>query len=209
MIHRPSQLRGRARLRGLKPETAEAARELEHERHRFAELKGAAPVVVSAHQLFPTPPELAARVVELADISPGHRVLEPSAGTGNLMKAIGPAPDKVAVEIDPDLVRVLACGGAGSGSHIIEGDFLECGEELGRFDRVVMNPPFTRGSDVRHITHARGFLKPGGRLVALCANGPRQRAKLMPEASQWIDLPPGSFKSEGTNVAAAIVIFDA
>jgi 16S rRNA G1207 methylase RsmC len=38
-----------------------------------------------------------------------------------------------------------------------------------------MNPPFANGDDIKHITHA---LKPGGRLVAICANGPRQNDKL-------------------------------
>ena len=57
-----------------------------------------------------------------------------------------------------------------------------------------MNPPFERGSDIRHIEHALTFLKPGGRLVAICANGPRQRERLQPMASEWIDLPAGSFK---------------
>lgn len=42
--------------------------------------------VVSAPQLFPTPPELAARMVELANIMDGDRVLEPSAGTGRLVQ---------------------------------------------------------------------------------------------------------------------------
>lgn len=61
----------------------------------------------------------------------------------------------------------------------------------------------------KHIAHALTMLAPGGRLVALCAAGPKQRARLQPIASEWIDLPAGSFKSEGTNVSAAIVVFDA
>ena len=57
--------------------------------------------VVSAPQLFPTPPEIARRVVALAEIGPRMRVLEPSAGTGNLLAAIGSGLDTVAVEINP------------------------------------------------------------------------------------------------------------
>ena len=52
----------------------------------FDALKGVARAgvkVVTAPQLFPTPPEIARRVVELAGIEPGHTVLEPSAGTGH------------------------------------------------------------------------------------------------------------------------------
>jgi protein-L-isoaspartate O-methyltransferase len=86
------------------------------------------------------------------------------------------------------------------------GDFLEMNGELGTFDRIVMNPPFADAADIRHILHARAKLKPGGRLVAICANGPRQRAALGPIADAWIDLPAGSFKESGTGVNAAIVV---
>jgi hypothetical protein len=67
--------------------------------------------VVSAPQLFPTPPHLAARMVELAQIEPGHRVLEPSAGTGVLCKAITtaqPTAQVFAVEINTQLCDLLS-----------------------------------------------------------------------------------------------------
>jgi|GEM_PF-6547300 len=62
-------------------------------------------------------------------------------------------------------------------------------------------------ADIKHITHALTFLKPGGRLVALCANGPRQYAALQPLADQWTPLPAGSFKSQGTNVNVTLAVF--
>jgi hypothetical protein len=37
-----------------------------------------------------------------------------------------------------------------------------------------LNPPFGNADDIKHIMHAWKMLKPGGRLVAICANGPRQ-----------------------------------
>jgi hypothetical protein len=43
-----------------------------------------------------------------------------------------------------------------------------------------MNPPFANADDIKHIMHALKMLKPGGRLVAICANGPRQNDKLRP-----------------------------
>jgi hypothetical protein len=53
------------------------------------------------------------------------------------------------------------------------------------------------------------YLKPGGRLVAICANGPRQNAILKPLAKEsggeWEDLPPDTFKSEGTSVRTALL----
>jgi 16S rRNA G1207 methylase RsmC len=71
-----------------------------------------------------------------------------------------------------------------------------------------MNPPFERGADIQHIEHARKFVKPGGRLVAICANGPRQRERLMPLATHWEDLPAGTFKAQGTAVNAALLVID-
>lgn len=176
------------------------------ERQRFAVMAdpGAAPVVVSASNLFPTPPPLARRVVDLAGIVAGHRVLEPSAGTGRLLQPLPAGVDLVAVEIDHAMAQLLRGRFAG---QVLAADFLEL-TDLGQFDRIVMNPPFARGTDIRHIEHARKMLKPGGRLVAICANGPKQRTQLQPAADEWIDLPAGSFRSEGTDVNAAIVIFE-
>ena len=51
-----------------------------------------------------------------------------------------------------------------------QADFLECNGDLGTFDRIVMNPPFTNGDDIKHIMHALKMLKPGGRLVAICCH---------------------------------------
>jgi phospholipid N-methyltransferase len=163
--------------------------------------------VVSAPQLFPTPAALAARMVDLADIPPGARVLEPSAGTGRILDAIGARPGLlVAVEINSALIDQLSRPGL----TIYPGDFLAIDAAmLGRFERVIMNPPFVNGADIMHIQHAAGLLKPGGRLVALCANGPRQRERLQPLASYWEDLPIGSFAESGTGVNVALLVIDA
>jgi hypothetical protein len=161
-------------------------------------LRGGVQVVV-AHCLFPTPPELARRVVELAEIRPGDRVLEPSAGTGNLVAAIQTSAASPVfiekVEINPKLAELTGARCA---------DFLTCHDELGQFDRIVMNPPFDHGSDIKHVQHALGMLRAGGRLVSIVAAGPRQR-EAFADADEWIDLPDGSFP--GTGVQTAIVIY--
>lgn len=165
---------------------------------------------VSAPQLFPTPSELAERVVALADIGPEDDLLEPSAGTGALIdKAfhLNLQGKTVLVEINAELANRLADEYPTFTVH--QADFLSLNGELGKFDRIVMNPPFERGADIKHIEHARGLLNPGGRLVAICANGPRQREALKPTASQWHDLEPGAFKTSGTNVNAALLVIDA
>ncbi len=156
-------------------------------------------------QMFFTPPALATRMVQLAKIKSHHRVLEPSAGIGNILKAIGDQPDKVAIEINPDLVEALIKTGL-SGLHIYQADFLSCNGSLGKFDRVVMNPPFSNGEDIKHIRHALTMLKTGGRLVALCANGPRQVEAFKDKADYWEELRPGSFKEAGTEVNVALLV---
>jgi protein-L-isoaspartate O-methyltransferase len=162
--------------------------------------------VVSAPQLFPTPPKLAARLVELADIGRGMTVLEPSAGTGNIMQAImndDKAGAVVAVEINQRLADRLREEYALSTVHCC--DFLQFSRGNWPVDRIVMNPPFANGDDIKHIKHAASMLKPGGRLVAICAGGPRQREALSCLGT-WEDLPLDSFKSSGTSVNAAIVV---
>jgi hypothetical protein len=168
--------------------------------------------VVVAPQLFPTPPALAARMVELAGIEAGDRVLEPSAGTGNILRAIvdaevsrreGPAPHVVAVEINQTLADALPQHLA---SEVFCDDFLALPPVVwGRFHRVLMNPPFCNGSDIAHIKHAMHFVKSNGRLVAICANGPRQQAELRPLATTWEELPEGTFADQGTRVRTVLM----
>lgn len=172
-------------------------------------LRGDGVQVVAAPQLFPTPVDLARRMAELAGIEPGHRVLEPSAGTGRLLDAVRKVQHPghlIAVEHNAGLVERLKAKYQPGDATILQGDFLEC--NLGPFDRVVMNPPFKDGEDIRHIEHARKLLAPGGRLVALCAAGPRQEAALRPKASTWEVLPADSFKAEGTGVHVVLLTID-
>ncbi len=182
----------------------------------------------SANQLFPTPPEIVRQLMDVADITGGQKVLEPSAGTGNILDGIlnrftGADCGRItAEEINFSLAERLKARrdktvyANESNYRVVCADFLDCVVDapgdaygkcvLGRFDRVVMNPPFERGADIVHILHARKFLKPGGRLAAVCANGPRQRDQLQAIAETWIDLPPGSFEASGTGVNTAIVV---
>lgn len=172
--------------------------------------------VVTAPQLFPTPAPLAAEIVEMAEIQAGMTVLDPSAGTGILLQAIRVATAgeavRTAVEINGKLCEHLKVQESGADIH--QADFLTLSPEtFGRFDRVVMNPPFANAEDIKHIIHALTFLKPGGRLVAICAAGPRQAQQLGGLAQlmggTFESLPEGSFVASGTNVHAAVFMVDA
>ena len=177
--------------------------------------------VVSVAQLFPTPYELATRMVELARLPMGARVLEPSAGTGAILQALpGVMPfagnrqtacEVVAFEINATLAQGLKQSGLAQ--TVICADFLQCAAVAEKFDAVLMNPPFANAEDIKHITHALTMLKPGGRLVAICANGPRQQAVLGPlvaaQGGTWEDLPAGTFQVSGTGVNAALLTLTA
>lgn len=167
-----------------------------------ASLKAGVKVVV-APQLFPTPSDMAGRAVRLAEIKFGDRVLEPSAGTGNLITAMGSQAEIVAVERNANLVGPLK-----HMAHLaLCADFLEVGDaDIGDFDKIVMNPPFENGADIKHVEHALKFLRPGGRLVAIVAGGPRQEKAFKHRASEWEELPSGTFA--GTGVRAVLMAID-
>ncbi|MFN1099341.1 hypothetical protein ACKWPK_25105, partial [Escherichia coli] len=54
-------------------------------------------------------------------------------------------------------------------------------------------PWFSHGQDIRHILRAFSLLRPGGVLVAVCLNGPRQQEKLLPFSDVREELPRGTF----------------
>ena len=80
-------------------------------------------------------------------------------------------------------------------------------QELGAFDCIIMNPPFHMRDDIRHIEHARTFLKKGGKLAAICMDTEHRRRRLQPDALDWIQIDAGAFKSEGTGVPVVLCTF--
>jgi len=86
------------------------------------------------------------------------------------------------------------------------------------FDRVIMNPPFTKRADIEHVLHAYKFLAPGGRLVAIMSAGVmfrgdmksvRFRDLVTTHGGSIAPLPEGSFKAAGTSVNTAVVTINA
>lgn len=203
------------RLHSLRQENAAAGRLLAEQRPRFDRLanratNGTAPRAVSAFQLFQTAPELAARLVGLLELHRNKNVLEPSAGLGRLLDAIRAAGgwDVSAVELAPECARELYTQERPA-VRILQRDFLACTPaELGQFDAVAMNPPFHLRADIRHILHARQFLKAGGRIAALCLDTPHREQALRPLSSTWEKIPAGAFKSSATNVPTVLLTID-
>lgn len=199
---------GQSRLLALLASNREAGDAMAATRERFARIanratNGSAPVAVATHQLFQTPAHIAARLVELLDISPEMRVLEPSAGLGRLLDALPDGLDVVAVEKAAECCKALR---GRPGLTVRQADFLTLTpSDLGTFDRVIMNPPFTMRSDIRHVRHAMTFLRPGGLLASVVMAGPQREQAF--EGWEWHDLPEGSFRESNTSVPTAIVVY--
>lgn len=164
---------------------------------------------------FPTPQAVVQQLVERADVRPGHRVLEPSAGRGNIALAF-PDTQIDCYELLPAHVEALNAANPGNWT-VTQADFLSV-EPVPVYDRVVMNPPFAKRADIHHVRHALGFLAPGGRLVAVMSAGVDFRTDTLTTAlRELIDarrgsierLPDGAFKPSGTMVSTVIVVIPA
>jgi len=181
-----------------------------------ATVKGEVVHIQQTLQSFYTPENLAHRVVDAAKICAGEKVLEPSAGEGALADIARSMGGIVTcIEIDEHAVGILKQ----KGHTVLQADFLTVNPPVvdAKFDKVIMNPPFTRGSAVKHVVHALQFLKRGGRIVAIMDRGVSSRNDSATIEFRKIvqclggeveDIPSGAFKNSGTNVATVIVVID-
>lgn len=106
----------------------------------------------------------------------GMSVLEPSAGQGSLVEQIlevRPNAKVTAVEINDINNAVLKSKFQDNNQiNFIDADFLTLTvNDLGKFDLIVANPPFTKGLDMVHIKHMFKFLKTGGQMIVLSSEG--------------------------------------
>lgn len=173
-----------------------------------------------ATQAFYTPAALADRIAERASLRPAMRVLEPSCGEGALiLAALRREPGLRIRAYDIDEFAVKALEGVPQVAVYAPLDFLEDlppGSKM-LFHRVLMNPPFTQGQDIRHVTHAISYVRPGGRLVSVMSRGWRTsalkravafRALLDDHDTEIEDIPAGTFKESGTDVPTLLVTID-
>jgi GGDEF domain-containing protein/phospholipid N-methyltransferase len=162
---------------------------------------------------FPTPKPVVEKMLNEADIQPGDKVLEPSAGKGNIADLIRerePEAHLSTIEQQSKLRQILEL----KGHELAGSDFLE---HDGKYDKIVMNPPFENGQDIEHVQRAFGMLKPGGKLVAIMSESPFFRSDRKGQAFRdWLEehngtsekLEPGAFKESGTGVNARMVVIE-
>jgi len=192
----------------------------------------------SIKQAFFTPRVIASEMIDMAHLCKDDTILEPSAGEGNLIDAIHASGQPVlkieAIELDPGHVQLLKAkypvtgklteGGNtkawGMSQHKVwvrQGDFLSMTPQevyAPLFSCVLMNPPFTKGQDVKHILHAWKFLRSGGRLISIASAAVRYNTtanyrelrNLIEDYGMMRDLPPGSFKESGTAVNTVLIL---
>jgi len=172
---------------------------------------------IKEFQFYPTPTELAERMVMIADIQEGMTVLEPSAGNGAIAMAIARKwdyPLLTMVELDekhiPELQAIPAL-------DVFCTNFLDTWPSP-RFDRIVANPPFTRQQDIDHVNHMLDWLAPGGRLVSVMSAGvmfsqtkkaQAFRARIESLGGEFEKLDEGTFKESGTGVNTVLLVVDA
>ena len=169
---------------------------------------------------FPTPKPVIEKLIEFADIREGMKILEPSAGKGDITDEISSRFNGMtqihACEIHYSLREILEVKGV----NLVGSDILTT-EFDGPYDRIVMNPPFEKGQDIEHILFCFDLLGEGGRLVSVISPGPffRQNRKekqfrdwFEERGGEVYDLEPGSFKGKEsfrqTGVAAKVVVLD-
>ena len=157
---------------------------------------------------FPTPDSVIAQMISEADIEDDMHVLEPSAGDGRIVRAVKSAYPDIAVtgyEINPDRARE-------SGARCF--DFMQVNAEP-KYDRILMNPPFSHGRWYQHVIHAWDMLLPGGRLVAIIPFGSvreKDTERWNTIYREWfvneITLAKGTFKESGTMIETRILVLE-
>ena len=164
-------------------------------------------------QFFPTPTAVVEQMLSLADIKKDSIILEPSCGKGNIADAIHrayPNNKLLGIELNSMLNDVLKDKPY---EVLAETDFLQYNTE--KWDRIVMNPPFSKMQDIDHILHAYDLLASDGILVSVCSMSPFYRTCKKAEAfREFVDshnatvikLPEGAFKESGTMVQTCIVV---
>lgn len=119
------------------------------------------------------PPDLAprlVRVVELAELHEGHRVLDVGTGSGvlipYLLQKVGTRGVVVAMDISREMLRQAARKRFSPNVSLVLGDMHRAGLRDAAFDRVICNAVFPHFEDKeRALSEAWRVLRGGGMLV--------------------------------------------
>lgn len=166
---------------------------------------------------FATPEPVGVKMVEMANIKPGEKVLEPSAGHGAILRWMKDLNDVHYIEPSGTLASKAAMSTPHANYH--DGVFEDM-HLVNKFDAIVMNPPYGSGGKTAadHVGKAIKHLRDGGRVVALIPTGPaadKQFDKLMESEIAKdvytvanIAMPSSTFDRAGTSVSTRILVLE-
>ncbi|WP_029151492.1 DUF4942 domain-containing protein [Methylovulum miyakonense] len=156
-----------------------------------------------SHQFYPTPKWLAERLVDMAELEPDMKCLEPEAGLGAIADVIAERipNDKVdCVEISELRCEVLKA----KGYMTLCKDFLTMKYDHRLFKpwpRIIMNPPFSEGRALAHVKHASTWLTEDGILVAIMPASYIGKDILPGFHITWSERIDNAFDGAGVSVA--------
>lgn len=166
---------------------------------------------------FATPEPVGLKMVEWADIKPGDKVLEPSAGHGAIARFFPDRTDVTMIEPSYELSNRAAL--ANGTAKIVNSNFEDF-HVTNKFDAIVMNPPYGNGGKtaIEHVGKAARHLREGGRIVAIIPRGgmaDRRLAQFMQsEEAKGLQLvadiamPSSTFTRAGTGVNTHVLVLE-
>jgi predicted RNA methylase len=167
-------------------------------------------------QFFETPAEMATEMIIMADLQNGDTILEPSAGKGAILDSMSryiksnglQGVNITAVEQNHQNNNILL--EKGYIAHTL--DFLEFTGM--KFNKIIMNPPFTKQQDIDHVLHAYSLLSNDGVLVSVVSESPFFRGNkkslnfrkfILDRSVEERKNKKGAFKASGTMVETRII----
>lgn len=154
----------------------------------------------ASYQWYPTRNTIGEVAAAKLDVTAGLSCCEPSAGTGDLAKFL-PKETTTCIELADVRAKVLIA----KGYNTIKADFLAWAAENAhvRFDRFLLNPPFSKGRALAHLVAASTLLAAGGKLVAILPASMINTTPLEGFDHEWSEVYTDQF--EGTAVRVVIL----
>jgi len=166
-------------------------------------------------QYYPTPSKLARELVELAEIKEDDNILEPSAGQGAIVDEILKEEywRLTLIELDKKNVDILKEKYTEIKGWIFVWDFLEDSWDINMYNKILLNPPFSKNQDVKHILKAYSLLADWWRIVAIAAsNILNKTTKLHEELKalnpEQLEVEEWAFKDSWTMINTCILVIN-
>lgn len=160
---------------------------------------------VKSHQFYPTPASIAQYVAQILKCTPTDRVLEPSAGRGDLLAFLDAVPESVTcVEVSPLFCDILSA----KGYSVHNKDFIAWSKESPDcYDKIAINPPYSEGRAKEHTLTALNHLTEQGIMAAVLPAGYKPEEWI---GSEFVCAKSGrefSGEFEDTDITVAVFVF--